>query len=317
MTGDAGRSPVTTCNHRPVSPGSDSLPGDGKCDMSPREDGADQTTQSPDMECTSVKDPVPYAAPSNSSELKLVPRPTHDVPLYWTPPARGRVGWLDIEQWKQSAGPGATTVRFAELAGQIGDAAKVKASICSSRQPVVAQLDASYFDMSPTDTPRPLEALDLKSLADLHVHMKKAREQVPADLVVPDKIGGHCLAVLGSGATFTVLSTRKWTQIHRDNPNLTLLSDADRVQLAFGASQSIQGKLLVQIELAGQYYLHQVIVMDIMEDMIMGMDFLALHDAECDWSRGILRLRGKELEACRQYSLGDGRLRRLTLVKKS
>ena len=62
---------------------------------------------------------------------------------------------------------------FAELAGQVGDAAKVKASICSSRQPVVAQLDASYFDMSPTDTPRPLEELDLKSLADLHVHMKK------------------------------------------------------------------------------------------------------------------------------------------------
>ena len=48
----------------------------------------------------------------------------------------------------------------------------------------------------------------------------------------------------------------------------------------------------------------------------MGMDFLALHDAECNCSRGILRFRGKELEACRQNSLGDGCLRRLTLVRK-
>ena len=318
MIGDAGRSPVTACNHRPVSPGPDFQPGVGKYDMSPTEDGAEQVTLSPDTKCTSVKDPVPYAAPSNSSEPnKLVPRPTHDVPLYWTPPAKGRVGSFNIEQWKKSAGPMATAVRFAELAGQVGDAVKVSASTRSSKQPVIAQLDASYFDVSPTNTPRPLEELDLKSLADLHVHMKRAREKVPADLVIPGKIGGHCLAILvDSGATCTVLSTRKWTQIHRDNPNLTLLSDADRVQLASGASQSIQGKLLVQIELAGQYYLHQVIVMDIMEDMIMGMDFLALHDAECDWSRGILRLRGKELEACRQYSLDDGRLRRLTLVRK-
>ena len=182
---------------------------------------------------------------------------------------------------------------------------------------IVAQLDASYFDMSAADTLRPLEELDLKSLADLHVHMKKAREQVPADLVVPGKIGGHCIAVLvDSGVTCTVLSNRKWTQIHRDNPNLTLLSDSDRVQLASGASQSTQGKLLVEIEPTGQYYLHEVIVIGIMKDMIMAMDFLALHGAECDWSGGILRLRGKELEACRQYSLGDARLRRLTLVRK-
>ena len=74
-----------------------------------------------------------------------------------------------------------------------------------------------------------------------------------------------------------------------------------RVQLASGASQSIQGNLLAQIELAGQLHLHPAIVMDIMEDMIMGMEFIALHDAECDWSRGLLHLRAcKELETCRQ-----------------
>ena len=166
MTGDAGRCPVTACKHRPVSPGPDSQPGVGKYDMSPTEDGAEQVTLSPDTECTSVKGPVPYAAPSNSSEPnKLVPRPTHDVPLYWTPPAKGRVGSFNIEQWKKSAGPMATAVRFAELAGQVGDAVNVSASIRSSKQPVIARLDASYFDVSPTNTPRPLEELDLKSLA--------------------------------------------------------------------------------------------------------------------------------------------------------
>ena len=225
MTCDAGRSPVTACNHRPVSPGPDSLAGVGKFHMSPTEDGAEQMTLSPDTECTSVEGPVPYAAPSNSSKPKVVPRPTPDAPLYWTPPAKGRVGSLHIEQWKESAGPMATAIRFAELAAQVGDAVKVAASMRSSEQPAVAQLDASYFDMSPTNTPRPLEELDLKSLADLHVHMKKAREQILADLVVPGKIGGHCLAILvDSGATCTVLYTRKWTQIHRDNPNLTRLS---------------------------------------------------------------------------------------------
>ena len=206
-----------------------------------------------------------------------MPRPTYDVPLYWTPPTKGRVRCLEIEQWQQKAGPGATTIRFAELAGQIDDATKVKASTCGSKQPVVAQLDASYLDMSPTDILRPvyIEELNLKSLADLHVHMKKAREQVPADLVVPGKIGGRCLAVLvARSATCTIVSTRKWTQIHRDNPNLTLLWDADRVQVASRASQSIQGKLLVQIELADQYCLHQVIVR---------------HSGEHDYGHGLSR----------------------------
>ena len=63
MTGDAGQSPVATRNHGPMSPGSDSLPGDSKCDMFLGEDGAGQMAQFPDTECTSVKDPVPYAAP--------------------------------------------------------------------------------------------------------------------------------------------------------------------------------------------------------------------------------------------------------------
>ena len=77
------------CNHRPVNPGPDSQPGVGKYDMSPTGDGAEQVTPSPDTECTSVKGPVPYAAPSNSSEPnKFVPRPTHDVPLDWTPASK-------------------------------------------------------------------------------------------------------------------------------------------------------------------------------------------------------------------------------------
>jgi hypothetical protein len=34
------------------------------------------------------------------------------------------------------------------------------------------------------------------------------------------------------------------------------------------------GRLAVEVELAGQFYVHQFMVMDIAEDMILGLDFI-------------------------------------------
>ena len=261
----------------------------------------------------------PEASPRESSEIKgamlcaeranfgtkAVPRPVHEVPMYWTCSASGRTGSIKSSCFVTNAQePGFGIQTFASLAS------------LDSVPTHNTGLDPRYFDLSPTNQPRQLEDLDLKSLSELHKFLGDERKRVPMDLVIPARIGSLMLAVLvDSGATCSVLSARKWHDIHRDNPGLTLVSTSERVQLASGASQPILGKVIAEIELAGQFYLHQFLVMEIMEEAILGIDFLAIHEAECDWSRGVLRLKGKEVEACRQYSLGDGRKRRLTLAE--
>jgi len=269
-------------------------------------------------------------------------RPTHEVPVYWVTPLDGGLGSCKLQEWEKRVGPGRCSIRFVELSHQPvegkpssekdGPTPKGAASVEDS--PVLPgvgvegrsslgestqglSINAAILDTAPSTEPRSLESLDLKSLADLHLQLEQSREQLRADLIVPGKIGGHSLAILvDSGATISVLSTRKWTQIYRDNPHLTLVSTPDRVQLASGTSEPMAGKVVVQLELAGQFYIHQVAVLNIFEEFILGYDFLAKHDVECDWKKGILKLRGKELEACRQYSVGDGKLRRLTPATK-
>ena len=263
---------------------------------------------------------LPDANPSESGEdkgvmlcgerakfgTKAVPRPVHEVPIFLVKSASGRDCWDKRSCFMTNAQePGFGIQTFAGLAS------------LDSEPTRNTGLDPRYFDLSPTNQSRQLEDLDLKSLSDLHKFIGDERKRVPMDLVVPSRMGSVMLTTLiDSGATCSVLSSRKWQQIHRDNPGLTLVSTSERVHLASGAEQPILGKVVAEIELAGQFYMHQFLVMETMEEAILGIDFLAMHEAECDWSRGVLRLRGKEVEACRQYSLGDGRKRRLTLADK-
>ena len=135
-------------------------------------------------------------------------------------------------------------------------------------------MDASYFDFIPTSRPRQLDDLDLRSLAELHKFLSSEKQNVPLDFVVPRRIGGHTLAMLvDSDAACTILSMCKWQQIHCDNPELTLLSVSDRIQLASGVSLPIEGELVVKVELAAQYYLHRILVMELLEDLILGINF--------------------------------------------
>ena len=56
---------------------------------------------------------------------------------------------------------------------------------------------------------------------------------------------------------------------------------------------------------------------DVEEDLIIGVDFLRKHQVDCDWTRGVLRLKGEEPLACCRYSLGDERIRKLCVVQRT
>ncbi len=46
-------------------------------------------------------------------------------------------------------------------------------------------------------------------------------------------------------------------------------------------------------------------------------DFVHKYDVDCDWRRGVLRLKGSEVLACRRYTVGDGLCRRLVTHRKT
>jgi len=296
-------------------------PIDSDLDTPTMEAGNEQASKSLHSENAELSNRVEPVLPISPSCPKVMPRPTHEILVFWTSPPKGGTGNLRFEKWKECVGPNnGHVIRFADLApASTGNAfaSEEDATVSTgdtSRQvgsdEKVLQVGLATADVSPSVDYKPLEEMDLKSLAELHQQMELARGQVRADLVVPGRVGGHGLAILvDSGATITVLSTRKWIQIHRDNPHLTLMSSPDTVQMASGECQPVGGRVMVELELAGQTYLHQVYVMQIQQDCILGMDFLAQYDVACDWRKGILKVRGTEVEACRRYSLGDGRLR--------
>jgi hypothetical protein len=137
---------------------------------------------------------------------------------------------------------------------------------------------------------------------------------MPGELIVPGRICGLVVPVLiDTGAAVSLASTTLWDKLHRQSPGLSLLSTSCCIRTVSGDRAHVPGRLVLELELAGQFYVHQFIVADIAENMILGLDFLRKHQVDCDWGYGVLRLRAVELHAWRRYSLGDGLVRRQTV----
>lgn len=88
------------------------------------------------------------------------------------------------------------------------------------------------------------------------------------------------------------------------------------VEYAQSQENSLQSEVL-EVELGGHFYVHQFVVMDVSEGIILGMDFIVKYQVSCNWHRGILVLKGKEVQACRRYSTGDGKVRMLKVSEKT
>ena len=174
-------------------------------------------------------------------------------------------------------------------------------------------IDPSDQDSRPYD----IENMDLHDLIDLQAKLDEERAKIPFELVVPGKICGLAVAMLiDSGASVSVMSHKFWKHLKASVPSLSLLPSDTRICTANGEEVPAAGCLLVKVNLAEEKYLHQFLIVDVAEDLILGLDFLARYNVDCDWRRGVLRLRGREVQACCQYSTGDGKVRRLATVGK-
>jgi len=272
-----------------------------------------------DLPPTSAK--VGEARPAHPAQLDstTMPRPTHEVPVYWIEPQPEWSSYREIEPILDLAtSHGVTKFRDKEgaLAVLMAYQSRVSSTECAETQEHVYLATPEDLD-KPSDHPRGVEDMDLHNLVDLHRHFDQERRALPSELVVPGKMHGLAIGILiDSGATLSIVSTKFWSQLRALNPKLALIPTNVRLTTASGASMRARGHLLLEVELAGQFYLHQFTVVDSQEPAIIGLDFLAKHDVECDWRRGVLRLRGTEVRTVRQYSVGDGKTRKLSASRR-
>ena len=245
-------------------------------------------------------------------EQSWMPRPTNEVPVFWRNHSTGTGGdaRADLAKLVNSGGTrGSSIITLGRL--KESEEKSLDSPVLNVR---VVRTETS----EPRRVPRGIETLDLHSLIDLHAHLEAERESMPGELVVPGKVSGLAVGMLiDSGASVSVLSTALWDNLHRVDPRWTLLSTDCCVRTVSGARASVRGRLVLEVEFAGQFYVHQFIVMDIQEDIILGLDFVHKYDVDCDWKRGVLRLKGTEVQACRRYTLGDGNDRRLVAIRQT
>ena len=84
-------------------------------------------------------------------------------------------------------------------------------------------------------------------------------------------IDTECLT--GTGATLSVLSLRAWDIISLSSSH-DIYPFTMQAFTAYGSQIEVEGKASVTIEICGIQYIFDVIVADIYNDAIIGLDFL-------------------------------------------
>ncbi|VDI74064.1 Hypothetical predicted protein [Mytilus galloprovincialis] len=121
------------------------------------------------------------------------------------------------------------------------------------------------------------------------------------DLFVRAKINDKCLAFLvDTGANVTILSKKFIDEI---NPSLLPKMNPVNINLitATGDSAPFIGQIDVEICLGNYIYHHNVLVADISNEGIIGMDFLVTHDCDVLLSQNKLKIKG-EIIQCYHYA---------------
>ena len=274
-------------------------------------DDGRETSESSELLSEQDEGEVETNVPFDSELSKpRMPRPTNEVPLFWrhSSETEGNAR-TDLNKLFDAVESDANIVQLEGLSNVPEQ---------SGTSPVLNVRIMRTDTSGPSMVPRRIENLDLHSLIDLHAHLEAERVDMPGELVVPGKVSGLAVGMLiDSGASVSCLSANLWEKLHSVNPGWTLLSTNCCVRTVSGSLASVRGRLVLEVELAGQYYVHQFMVMDIEEDIILGLDFVHKYDVDCDWRRGVLRLKGSEVLACRRYTVGDGLCRRLVTHRKT
>lgn len=110
-------------------------------------------------------------------------------------------------------------------------------------------------------------------------------------LIIKGEVNGKpCKLTLDTGASHTVVNSNLASRFLGD-----FFNNHDRIQLltATGQHITVRGKKEVKLKLGHKAYWHNVIVADIVDDCILGLDFMRKYRCEIDVDRGVLKC-GKE-----------------------
>ena len=272
----------------------------------PTESRAAACRPEPRLETGPLEDEDKEEDQAAPSPHRTMLRSMHEVPLYWRNADRETsIARADLVKLAQAADPETGVLKLTNLGASLGG---------PTEEPVVNVRLVKVDTSVSTEVPRGIETLGLHALADLHQQLEEERRAMPGELVVPGRICGLAVPMLvDTGAAVSLASTTLWDKLHRQSPGLSLLSTSCCIRTVSGDRAHVRGRLILELELAGQFYVHQFIVADVAENMILGLDFLRKHQVDCDWGRGVLRFQGSELHVCRRYSIGDGLVRELTI----
>ena len=237
-----------------------------------------------------------------------MPRPATEVPLYWKCASKeDSAGGRKLDQLYEKSSPGPNEVSLSSL-----ETSRVEPDGTHVVRCRKIEVDIS----NPSPVPRGVENLDLHALVDLHKRLEDEQKLLPGELLIGGRVSGLATKMLiDTGASVSVVSTALWQGIHDTHPGWTLLPTTCQVRTVSGDLGKVRGSLVVEIELNGQYYAHKFIVMDIAEDLILGLDFIQKYDLNWNKKRGSLVLRGQEVQTLRRYSMGDAHVRRLRVAE--
>lgn len=100
--------------------------------------------------------------------------------------------------------------------------------------------------------------------------------------------------MIDSGATLTIISTKVWELIDQSSSALAPFSQI--ISTATGSPIEVSGKARVQIKMAKSLCYIDVIVANIENDLMVGLDLLKKMDCKIDVAKGILTIQGQTMQ---------------------
>lgn len=112
-------------------------------------------------------------------------------------------------------------------------------------------------------------------------------------LIIKGEVNGiSCKLTIDTGASRTVVSSQL---ANRLLGGFTTRHEHINLVTATGQHIPVQGERKVELQLGDSIYQHKVIVADIVDDCILGLDFMRQHGCEIDVKQGVLKCGSEEL----------------------
>lgn len=240
---------------------------------------------------------------AENEQLDSMPRPTNQVNLFWRDAKPGVV---------------ANRINLCQLQEVHQSSLKEFGSSCQETDgaPVLNVCRADIDTNNPTLDPQLVEEIPLHDLVTLHQRMERERSAMFGELIVPGKISGLGVRMLlDTGASVSLISTGLWENLHAVDPRITMMPSDAKIRTVSGELARVRGQVILELAIGNQYYLHQFLVLDVKEDIILGLDFVQRYEVGWNWCQGTLTLRGRETVAFKRYNMGDSKSWRLATAE--